>query len=115
MRIYRRLVVGLNLVAALTLTGCSEPKRIAEQLPTPPERLVCERGGTRPAVEPEYQIDWARVLTVPQARLEHEKFVGVLRLREGVIAGYILKLEGINFLCWNNMEWRRQYEAGLQQ
>jgi hypothetical protein len=24
-----------------------------------------------------------------------------------------LKLEGVNFVCWNNMEWRRQYEAGL--
>ena len=29
------------------------------------------------------------------------------------VAGYVLKLEGVNFICWTNMEWRRQYEAEL--
>lgn len=97
----------------LAVSACGEPKRIAVALPTPPVRLVCGQAGTRPAVPPEYAIDWAHVLTVPQAKLEHEKFVGVLRTREGIVAGYILKLEGVNFTCWNNVEWRRQYEAGL--
>jgi hypothetical protein len=97
----------------LAVSACGETKRVAEALPTPPERLVCERAGTRPALPPEHAIDWSKVRTVDAARLEHEKFVTVLRTREGLVAGYVLKLEGVAFTCWNNMKWRREYEAGL--
>lgn len=99
--------------AALLLTACADTKRVAQHLPTPSERLVCERAGTRPTIPPEHAIDWSQVRTVPAARLEHEKFVQAVRTREGIVAGYVLKLEGISFVCWNNMEWRRQYEAGV--
>lgn len=97
----------------LAVSACGDTKRVVEALPTPPERLICEQAGTRPAVPPEHAIDWAQVRTVDAAKLEHEKFVSVLRTREGLVAGYVLKLEGVNFTCWNNMEWRRQFEAGL--
>jgi hypothetical protein len=105
------------LAAALStcflVASCGEPKRVVEHLPTPPERLVCERSGTRPAVPPEYAIDWTKVRSVAQAKTEHEKFVATLRTREGIVAGYIVAVEGKNFTCWTNMEWRRQFEAGL--
>lgn len=108
------LKAGLLAICTVTLTAasCGE-KRVVESLPTPAERLVCERAGTRPAVPPEYVIDWTKVSTVAQAKIEHEKFVAVLRTREGIVAGYIVKIEGNLWTCWNNVEWRRQYEAGL--
>lgn len=96
----------------LALSACEE-KRIAEALPTPVERLICERAGTRPAIPPEHEIDWSQVKTVDAARLEHQRFVDVIRIREGTVAGYVLKLEGALFTCWNNMQWRREYEAEL--
>ena len=37
------LILVLLIIA---LAACGDTKRIAEQLPTPPERLVCERAGT---------------------------------------------------------------------
>lgn len=98
--------------SCLALSAC-EPKRIVEHLPTPPDRLICAEAGTRPTIPPEYQIDWSQVRTVPQAKAEHEKYVATIRTREGVVAGYILKLESKLFICSNNMQWRRDYEAGL--
>ena len=105
-------LAAVLLTCSLAVSAC-EPKRISEALKTPPERLVCEPAGTRPAVPPEYVIDWQRIQSVAQARAEHEKFVAVLRTREGIVAGYIVGLEGKLFTCWTNMEWRRQYEAGI--
>lgn len=100
------------LTLCLAVSACGE-KRVVESLPTPAERLICEPAGTRPAVPPEYAIDWGKVLTVDSARVEHERFVSVLRTREGIVAGYVLQLEGKLFRCFSNMEWRRQYEVGL--
>jgi hypothetical protein len=102
-----------STLCALALAGCADTKRVVEHLPTPPERLVCEPAGTRPTVPPEYQIQWQEVQTVAQAKAEHEKFIAVLRTREGIVAGYILSLEGKLFVCRNNMIWRRDYEAGI--
>lgn len=102
-----------SALCALALASCGDTKRVVEHLPTPPERLVCEPAGTRPTVPPEYQIQWQQVQTVAQAKAEHEKFVAVLRTREGIVAGYILSLEGKLFVCFTNAQWRRDYEAGL--
>ncbi len=92
--------------------GCS-PKRIAEAIPTPPERLVCETAGSRPAIPAEHRIDWGTVTTVPQARAEHDAYVRSIRSREGVITGYLVSVEGKLFTCWVNTQWRRDFEAGL--
>lgn len=104
-------LVLLTLCSAVS--ACGEPKRIAEALPTPPERLVCERAGTRPVIPAEHKIDWSQITTVEIAKRELQTFVDVIRTRENIVAGYVLRLEGVNFVCWNNMEWRRQYEAGI--
>jgi hypothetical protein len=103
------------IILAFGLTACGDTKRVVESLPTPPERLVCERAGTRPTIPPEHAIDWSQVRTVDQAKVEHGKYVASIRTREGIVAGYVLKLEGNLFTCWNNMEWRRQFEAGVSQ
>lgn len=105
----RCLVISL----ALALGACGETKRVAEFIPTPPERLVCEQAGSRPAIPSETVIDWSYVTSVAQAKIEHEGYVRSVRTREGVVAGYVLKVEGVNFVCWNNMQWRREFEADL--
>lgn len=111
----KRIATALALSTLCLTSACGDTKRIAEALPTPPERLICERGGTRPTLPPEHAIDWSKVQTVAAAKLEHEKFVAVLRTREGLVAGYVLRIEGVLFTCWNNMQWRRDYEAGLKR
>lgn len=98
---------------ALLLCACGETKRVAEFIPTPPERLVCEQAGTRPTIPPETTIDWTHVTTVAQAKIEHEGYVKSVRTREGVVAGYILEVEGKLFTCFNNAQWRREFEADL--
>jgi hypothetical protein len=109
----KRSATALLLSTLFLTSACGGDRRVVESLPTPPERLICEQAGTRPTLPPEHAIDWSQVKTVAAAKLEHEKFVAVLRTREGLVAGYVLKLEGVNFTCWTNVEWRRQYEAGL--
>lgn len=113
---------GFNKIALLAacaalplISACGETKVIAKALPTPPERLVCERAGTRPVIPAEPQIDWSQITSVEAARRAHLDFVAVVRTREGIVAGYVLKLEDVNFVCWNNVQWRREFEAGLAQ
>ena len=108
------------LAAAVLLTACAE-KRVVTALPTPPERLICEKAGARPTLPAEYSIAWDHVAaarTVPEAvaraQSEHAKFIAVIRTREGIVTGYILRLEGVNFVCWTNAEWRRRFEAGVR-
>jgi len=110
-------MLRLPMVAVLStccflLASCGEDK-VVEHLPTPPERLICEAAGDRPAIPAEYTIDWATVVTVDQARSEHMKYVASVRNREGVITGYIMRIEGKLFTCATNMQWRRTYEAEL--
>lgn len=97
----------------LAVSACGEKKYTAEFIPTPPERLVCEPTATRPTIPHEYTIDWSKVTTVPQARSEFEKYRAVIYTRENVVAGYVLVIEGAHFVCFNNAQWRREFEAEL--
>lgn len=100
----------------LALSACTpEPKRIVEAIPIPPERMDCQPAGTRPSIPPEYVIDWTRVTSVPLARAEHDKYVGSVRTREGVVAGYVLEIEGKLFACSNDAAWLRDWQKGLTQ
>lgn len=104
----------LPFAALLALSACGEPKRIAEAIPIPPERMDCVAAGTRPTIAPEYVIDWTKVNSVLQARTEHDKYVGSVRTREGQVAGYILNIEGKLFGCSNDAQWLREWQAGIQ-
>lgn len=98
----------------LALSGCGDKARIATHLPTPAERLVCVAAGPRPTIPPEYQIDWPKVDSVAAARKEHDRYVASIRTREGIVAAYVVSIEGKLFLCSSNAQWRRDYEAGLR-
>jgi hypothetical protein len=102
---------ALSMSCSLALASCGEPKRIVTQLAPPSERLQCVSTGARPIIPPEYAIDWSRVLSVPQAHSEHDAYVRSVRTREGVVAGYIVDIEGKLFACSNNAAWLREWYA----
>lgn len=112
-----RYVTALLLsMSCLAVSACETTRRTTTALrpdQTNPERFVCEPAGTRPQIPAEYVIDWSRVSTVPQARAEHEAFVRTLRTREGIVAGYLVQLEGRHFICFNNMQWQRDFYSRL--
>lgn len=103
----------LPFAALLAVAACAEPKRIVEAIPIPAERMDCVAAGTRPAIPPEYKIEWANVSNVLQARQEYNQYVASVRAREGMVAGYVLDLEGKLFLCANDAAWLREWQAGL--
>ncbi len=111
----RCTIIRLQLTCvALLLTAC-EPKRIVTNLAPPQERLQCAPAGERPTIPPEYQIAWDRVLSVPQARAEHDAHIRSVRAREGVIALYIVQTEGRLFACSNNAAWLREFYAATSK
>lgn len=111
-----RMLTALLLLTQFSVSACETTKYAAEALrpdKTNPERFICELGGTRPKLPPEYVIDWSKVTTIPQAKAEHEKFVATIRSRENVTVGYILHIEGKLFVCFNNVAWMKDYYRGL--
>lgn len=105
------------LMSSLVLAAC-ETKRTAVALRpdhTNPERFQCAAAGARPAIPPEYVIDWSRVTTVEQAKAEHMAFVRSIRTREGVVAGYVVEIEGRLFICSNNAAWLRDYYSHIPE
>ena len=102
----------LTLCLATALSGCDK-QRVVTNLAPPNDKLVCAAAGPRPNIPAEYVIDWGRVATVAQARVEHDKYVAVIRTREGRISGYILSLEGKLFVCGSNMQWLRDYYGSM--
>ena len=105
----------------LLATGCKTTESIAVPVKPPPQRLACEGlPASRPAIPPEYVIDWNAVLvpgdaiaTRDRARAEHLKFVASIRTREGVVSGYLVQIEGRLFVCSDNAAWLREFFAKL--
>lgn len=106
----------LSMCCSLALAGCASTKIAVASRPDRerPERLVCEATGARPSIPAEYSIDWSRVFTVDQARSEHDAYVRSIRKREGVIAGYLVDVEGKLFVCSSNAQWWRDYWSMLE-
>lgn len=109
----------LLAASACTPTPHVETRNIAREHP---DWFVCEKadGSSRPAIPAEYTIDWSTVLvpgnaeaTLERAKAEQAKYVASIRDREGVIVGYIQQVEGVNFVCWNNMQTQRDFYARL--
>jgi hypothetical protein len=95
----------------LAVSAC-EPKRIVTALPIPAERTDCQVAtGKRPQLNPEYRIDWSKVASVGQAKIEHDRFVSVIRGRENTVANYVLSLEGDLFQCASDDAWIREVQA----
>lgn len=121
----------LSATAAACLTFClatscnGNVDRVVEPLRpdrTNPDRFVCDAAGDRPRIPVEYQVDWTRALAAPTvaaavalAREEHARYVASIRNREGVIVAYITNIEGRLFICFNNMQWQREFYARLDQ
>lgn len=99
-------------LATVLLTGCSTNYTV-KPLPTPPERMACEAAGPRPKIAPEPQINWAKIVSIAEAEAAHGRVLTAIHAREGVVAKYLLDVEGRLFVCATNMQWRRTYEAGV--
>lgn len=108
-----RMALRPWMLSFLLLASCTKTERIAEAVKPSAERMECVAAGGRPALPAEYVIDWSKVATVDQAQAEHMKFVASVRSREGVIAGYILRIEGQLFACSNNAAWLRDFFSNL--
>ncbi len=48
-----------------------------------------------------------------RARSEHDAYVRSIRTREGIVAGYVVDLEGKHFVCFNNAAWQRDFWSKL--
>lgn len=102
-------------MSCLLLTAASCEKKVVASIPTPPERLICDPAGSRPTIPSEYVIDWLSVPDVLTAQSEVKKLMTSIRTREGIVAGYLVNVEGKLFTCFNNMQWRREFEADLNK
>jgi hypothetical protein len=113
----RTAVLLWTCFSGLALSAC-EPKRVVTNLAPPSERLQCVGLSARPKIPAEYTIDWAKVSNarsvaeaVTLAKGEVATYRASVRNREGVIAGYILEIEGRLFACSNNAAWLREWYA----
>lgn len=110
------MVLALSTLS-LGLQGCKTAHTATALRPDTehPERFVCApvAPSERPQIPPEYVIDWAGVVTVDQARVEHDAFVRSVRARERVAALHIVEIENRVFACASNMQWIRDFFAGL--
>lgn len=116
---FNKIALMAACVSLPLISGC-ETKRIATAIPIPPDRMDCVEAGDRPAIPPEYKIDWARVEQAPDvitaarnARSEVAQFIGSVRTREGTVAGYVLMIEQHLFACSNDAQWLREWQAGI--
>ena len=113
----RSIMAAILWTSCFSLTGCGDPERIVSASRPDldnPDRLVCVAA---PAKRPErgdpHVIDWGKVLTVAEARIQHDLYVKRESERNAVVAGYVLEIEGRLFACSNNAQWWRDYWAGL--
>lgn len=82
-----------------------------------PERFICKAAepAGRPDIPPEHRIDWSTVHTVEQALGQHNAYVASVRTREGIVASYVVAIEGKLFTCSNNMQWQRDFYSQLAE
>lgn len=114
MQLSRKALALSTLFLVLSAGTCSQTRRVVESIPIPPERMDCQPAGTRPSIPPEHVIVWENVRSVLDAKAEHDKYVGSVRTREGVVAGYVLSIEGQLFACSNDAAWLRDWQKGIQ-
>jgi hypothetical protein len=80
----RLLTVGILSIFCSSLGACA-PERLAVSLRPDldnPSRLICEAApASRPERGPPHEIDWSKVLTVAEAKIQHGLYVW--RSREG--------------------------------
>ena len=109
----KRLLPGLVL-SMFCLAACNTT-RVAVPLKPDADRMDCVAvdRAERPVIPPEHVIDWAKVQTVPQARSEHDAFVRTVRTREGIVAGYVVTIEGRLFMCATDAAWLRDFYGAL--
>lgn len=62
-----------------------------------------------------YVIDWSNVVTVEQAKGEHDAYVARMVERNEGVTGYLVMIESRLFVCGSNAQWWRDYWAALPE
>lgn len=106
-------MVAALLTLSFLATSCGNSPVRTVSAKVPEAKLVCDTTMKRPALPPEYAIDWSRITNVDQARGAHLAFVQALRIREGAVAGYLVEIEGRLFACGSNMQFVRDFQRAL--
>lgn len=101
----------------LALSSCSnEPKVVTFNLQqAQPDLFECEAAGNRPNLPASHEIDWEQVVTVEQAKTEHEAYVARMVDRNQVVTAYLVEIEGRLFTCQNNMQAQRAFYDDLPE
>lgn len=110
--------VALLMFCSLAACKDERPEIHFKPITIPAERMDCATLIKRPPVPKEYEIDWATIEKAPDkdyatrlAKLELQKFKYSLLQRDGIVANYIVNIEGILMECSNDAEWLREYSA----
>lgn len=114
MRLWQRGMILLMSCSALP--ACETIREAAPLRPDldNPARLACVAApAERPDRGEPYAIDWDKVLTVAEARIQHGLYVQREAQRNAVVASYVLEIEGRLFTCSSNAQWWRDYWSAL--
>jgi hypothetical protein len=122
----RSLTIAALSTLCLAASAC-QPKvvRSVDALrpdKTNPDRFVCELAGTRPTILPNASPNWVFVgqaktvaEAVERAKAEFEAYRLRGNERERIVAIYLMAVEDKLFLCFNNMQWQKDFYAGLPE
>ena len=95
----------------MAVSACAPNRALAPIVP-PAAKMQREAAGTRPKIPAEHVIDWTKVQTVAQARGACG-LCPVHRTRQGMVAGYVVQIEGRLFTSSSNVTWLRDFYAAL--
>lgn len=103
----------------LALSACPGQRVVTHARPdlANPARMACEGvPENRPDLPAQSEIDWQAVLvpgdaekTLSGAQAAHTAYVARMIERNGIVASYLVKVEGRLFVCSSNMQWWRDY------
>ena len=99
----KRLLLGIALSTFCLAGSACNTTRVAVPLKPDPARMDCVavEPGQRPAIPPEYVIDWTKVTTIDRAKSEHDAYVRSVRAREGVTVEELTATTQAAMLAWD--------------
>lgn len=107
------LVMALVVVGGLT--GCGDrivvkPLNVAASHPA---KFECQRADGSSGAAVERPAIPALPSEGPDAVANYKALKEAVLAREFSVATYLLAVEGINFTCWSNMEWQKDFYKGV--
>lgn len=111
-------ILGLLAVVVLfgaLLSGCG-PRVVVKPLnvaASHPAKFECQRADGSSGAAVERPAIPALPSEGPDAVANYKALKEAVLAREFSVATYLLAVEGINFTCWSNMEWQKDFYKGV--